>query len=427
MKRFTAAALLASTVAWSTAVNAEEEETPTSNESSDVLAPGTPTRPVELSRLVADLRRGENIGRFKQGVICMVGGPLTWRSGGQLEIDTEEFDEAFRDELERIGYTVAGDPDNLFENTGDSGSEFLIGGRIKHIDMKICYPMGGFGDYDTSKGEASITVEWQVYSKLDRRVVGTQETTGSIKSGSQNGGAYAILLSAFADSVRQLASTEGFKKIFVGSPADMTVARQAPIDLTPIQMTATPVRPIPISDTVGSTVLVFAGEGHGSGFLVSQEGHVLTNAHVVGAAKYLKIRWADGSETLGEVLRVDPGRDVAVLKTDASGRLPLAIRKTSPLVGEDVYAVGAPLDQQLQSTVTRGIVSATRVVDGYSYIQSDVSVNGGNSGGPLLDRDGNVIGLTAAGLTRSGVPLGINLFIPISEAEGFLGLQAAAP
>jgi serine protease Do len=76
--------------------------------------------------------------------------------------------------------------------------------------------------------------------------------------------------------------------------------------------------------------------------------------------------------------------------------------------------------------VTKGIVSANRVLDGLSYIQSDVTVNPGNSGGPLLDANRNVIGMTVSGLDKSGVPLGSNLFIPIKDAEDFLAMRATS-
>lgn len=389
------------------------------------LPPGTETRPVQLSRLVVNLNRGESIGRYKVGVICAFGDGLSWKGGGRQDLDTDEFDEVFRDELEKIGMTVAGDPDNLFEDTSGS-AEYLVGGSIEKLDMKVCFPMAGFNDWDKSKGEATVAVKWQIYSRLERRVVAAIETTGFHKTSSQNGGMYSILLNAFADNVQKLAADERFRKIFIGAPTDLTVAKAAPSGLVPLPVLAASASPVTISDSVGSTVLIYAGSGHGSGFLVSPEGYVLTNEHVVGAAKFVKVRWSDGLETLGEVIRTDKSRDVAVVKTDARGRMALRVRHSPLAVGEDVFAIGAPLDPKLQSSVTKGIVSAQRVVDGFSFIQSDVTVNPGNSGGPLLDNKGEVVGLTAKGIARAGIPLGVNLFIPISEAQQFLGLQFTA-
>lgn len=387
------------------------------------LPAGTETRPVQLARVVATLDRGESIGRIRLGLVCWGRQNLTWKSGGTTEFNTEELDEVFRKKLQKLGYKVAGDPSDLFADTNDAGAEYLVGGSIEHLNIDVCFPMSNFSNFDRTKGSATVEMKWQIFSRLERRVVATIKTDGSFEEKkSQEGGMYAILLNAFAESVQKLASSEEFRKIFVGAPADLTVARRAPGGLSPIHLKPAFSAPATLGDAVGSTVLIFGGTGHGSGFLVDSDGHLLTNDHVVGGAKYLKVRWSDGLETLGEVVRSDKARDVALVKTDARGRTPLKLRDTPVSVGEDVFAIGAPLDVKLQSSVTKGIVSANRVVDGLSYIQSDVAVNPGNSGGPLLDSERNVIGLTVAGLDKAGVPLGVNLFIPVQDAKDFLGV-----
>ena len=89
-----------------------------------------------------------------------------------------------------------------------------------------------------------------------------------------------------------------------------------------------------------------------------------------------------------------------------------------------MFAIGSPLGAQFQNTMSKGIVSALRNQQGLAYIQSDVMVNHGSSGGPLLDETGRVIGLTASGQTVNGAPVGINFFIPIDEALKTLNLTA---
>ncbi|MFB2351152.1 trypsin-like peptidase domain-containing protein, partial [Priestia megaterium] len=88
--------------------------------------------------------------------------------------------------------------------------------------------------------------------------------------------------------------------------------------------------------------------------------------------------------------------------------------------GEAVFAIGSPLSAELQSTVTKGVVSANRIQDGFSFIQSDVAVTHGNRGGPLLDETGAVGGVTVSGLAPAGAPIGLNFFIPIGDALDFL-------
>jgi serine protease Do len=179
-----------------------------------------------------------------------------------------------------------------------------------------------------------------------------------------------------------------------------------------------------IAQASASVAVVFSPDGSGSGFLVSDDGYLITNHHVVGAAKVVRLKWSDGTETVGEVLRSDPRRDVALVRTAPGGRPALGLRHSPVQQGETVFAIGSPLGAQFQNTMSKGIVSALRDQQGLAYIQSDVMVNHGSSGGPLLDETGQVIGLTASGQTINGAPIGINFFIPIDDALKTLNLTA---
>ena len=177
-------------------------------------------------------------------------------------------------------------------------------------------------------------------------------------------------------------------------------------------------------EAVRSNVLVvYAGGGHGSGFMIDDEGHLLTNEHVVRTAERVRVRFESGEELTAAVLATDARRDVALLKVERGVTGGLPIRFDPPSVGDEVYAVGAPLDPSYSATVSKGIVSSLRTLDGEQWIQSDVNVQPGNSGGPLLDDRGNIIGLTSRGApTDAGTPSGVNFFVPITDALGRLGL-----
>ena len=181
---------------------------------------------------------------------------------------------------------------------------------------------------------------------------------------------------------------------------------------------------VPIATAVKSVVTIFAGEGFGSGVLISQDGYILTNHHVAGSNGRVRVRWADGTETVGEVLRGDPRRDVALIKVSANGA-PLPIRTSAAQLGETVFAVGTPLDKTLANTLTRGIVSGTRLIEGQAVIQSDVAIDHGNSGGPLLDEKGQIVALTVSRYEENNVGHDISFFIPIQDALNALGLKSA--
>lgn len=387
------------------------------------LPPGSVARPMSFVRMVAKLSRGQDWGVLSAGLLCVPNQRLTWR-GGVMDVKTEDFDDVFREELSNAGFKVEGDPSNLFETTS-SGSDYAVAGLITGIDAHFCMPLAGYGGAQI-KGTVIMSVEWQVYSRLQKRLIAKVKTTGGFETKQSQLGNYQTTLDgAFAENVKGLAASEDFRKAFIGPPADPNERIQASAgDFISLSGSATATGR-PIGDVVGSVVAVFTGDGMGSGFLVSAEGHILTNWHVVQDQKQVKIRWSDGFETLATVLRTDKRRDIAVLQASPHGRAPLALRKPLAQPGETVFAIGSPLDPKYQGTITRGIVSAHRIQDGFNFIQSDVTVNHGNSGGPLLDEKGQVIGVTDLGYQPDGVPTGINLFIPIGDALDFLSLKLA--
>ena len=165
----------------------------------------------------------------------------------------------------------------------------------------------------------------------------------------------------------------------------------------------------------------------GSGFIVSPDGYILTNNHVVEGASTVTVRLLDRREFKARVVGSDPATDVAVLKINASGlnAAPLA-NSDSTRVGEWVLAVGNPLGENLTFTVTQGIVSAkgrtALNLPGSSgrsiqdFIQTDAAINPGNSGGPLVNVRGQVIGINAAIASPTGFNTGYGFAVPINLA-----------
>jgi serine protease Do len=159
--------------------------------------------------------------------------------------------------------------------------------------------------------------------------------------------------------------------------------------------------------------------GQGSGFIISSDGVILTNAHVVADASEVTVRLADRRELKAKVLGVDRRTDVAVVKVEARN-LP-AVRLGDPSrvrVGEWVAAIGSPFG--LENSVTAGIVSAkSRTLPDESYvpfIQTDVAINPGNSGGPLFNLDGEVVGINSSIYSRTGGYMGLSFAVPIDVA-----------
>jgi serine protease Do len=161
-------------------------------------------------------------------------------------------------------------------------------------------------------------------------------------------------------------------------------------------------------------------EARGSGFIISEDGYILTNNHLVEGAEDVDVSLADGRELNGKIVGTDSESDVALVKIDADNLPVIELADSDKLeVGEWVIAIGNPFG--LTRTVTAGIVSAKgrsgfRVAEFEDFIQTDAAINPGNSGGPLLNLDGKVVGMNTAILGSSG-NIGIGLAIPINLAK----------
>ncbi len=168
----------------------------------------------------------------------------------------------------------------------------------------------------------------------------------------------------------------------------------------------------------------FRQKSLGSGFIIDEKGHILTNNHVVEKTDEIKVRLADDREFKAELVGRDPKTDLALIRIKGAGPLkPLPLGDSDKLeVGDWVVAIGNPYG--LGSTVTAGIVSAKyRHIGTGSYdnfIQTDASINPGNSGGPLLNTSGEVIGINTAIFSQSGGSIGIGFAIPVNMAKDLL-------
>ena len=190
-------------------------------------------------------------------------------------------------------------------------------------------------------------------------------------------------------------------------------------------------RPSVVKITATASSSFGQSEGSGSGIVIDEQGTILTNYHVVAGASSLEVKFSDNSTASAQVIGTDPGNDLAVIRAAVSGaKLTAAALGDSDAIrtGDPVLAIGNPFE--LEGTLTQGIVSATgrTFAPGSStrpirnMIQTDAPVNPGNSGGPLLDCQGRVIGINSAleNPTGDGVNVGIAFAVPINTAKRFL-------
>jgi serine protease Do len=175
-----------------------------------------------------------------------------------------------------------------------------------------------------------------------------------------------------------------------------------------------------------SVVTIENDKGHGSGFFVSEDGLILTNYHVIESdLKNIKVTIPQGPTFTARVLRSNPQFDLALLQVDGNNFRSLILSEVeSHPLGEDLYAIGTPLDKKLSQTVTKGIISGYRKFNDIDLVQTDVNLNPGNSGGPLILEDGTVAGIITFGLVSAdNKNTGIGFGIPAHQALKLINLQ----
>jgi SpoVK/Ycf46/Vps4 family AAA+-type ATPase len=247
-----------------------------------------------------------------------------------------------------------------------------------------------------------------------------------------------------AADVRQLAMADIDAAIRISGYREIVPEK---INDTLVRIPELPLSVTPLSERTSAlqaavVTIKLENGGHGSGFFISRDGHLLTNQHVVEDQKFVTVKLTTGREMPGEVLRSHKVRDVALVKVNESALNALPLQLEPPDVLAEVYAVGTPYGERLSTTISKGIVSAYRTTDAYredndarrsggdlKIIQSDAAIHGGSSGGAMVDRFGNVVAISVAGIHDSAKKLGtsINFFIPIADALKFLAVELVKP
>ena len=318
--------------------------------------------------------------------------------------------------MRELGFNAVGAESLVFDRDESHRAEFLLGGIVRELECRDLY----------SGIRCRVGVEWQllnvatdtiVYKVTARSVVYDVPKTKSKQIGS-------LLLTKALDSVLQreqlrslLAGPKPAPKKDPGFPS-ATYTACGPM---------TKAMPAAAPDVLKATVVVKSGAGFGSGFFLTSSGLTLTAAHVVDSGK-LKLKMHDGSEVDAVVVRLAHRADVALLRPTQ----PLAQQaclatstKDRADVGSELYAIGTPASLDLAFTLTRGIVSSVRMIEGHPILQTDAPVSRGNSGGPMVDTSGAVMGIASSKLVGGSVE-GIAFAVPIATALSALGLTAGS-
>lgn len=381
-------------------------------------------------KIASDLHRG--IKQRSNPLTCLDDGDLNLSDANYIK-SLVNFTEPFQSEFKRNNYNVISQDDNRFSMQKKASSDLSIGATIKKIKLAHCGKSTSANLKVYSQNSSYIKVHWEVFDNLSRKVIYVTQTEGldtSLRSSPKMNGAATSFGLAFQQSVAGLLSQQDFVDILTNNRNNTTVSDTSTeknkvfknIDLSYGNSSTDFSNQIDKIKQASATIRTTSG--HGSGFVISHSGYVLTNDHVVNQNNQVLVI-IQGKVHNATLIKSDPLRDVALLKIEGDfiGRA-VKISSDAANLGEKIFVIGTPLDESLDFTITSGIISANRDLKGKSYYQTDAAVNPGNSGGPVFDDHGNVIGMTVSGhFTKDGGSRNINYLIPISSALSSLGIK----
>jgi S1-C subfamily serine protease len=371
------------------------------------------TPSVEFTKLVFNIKHDKEIGSTGKTNVKSYNNNYVQRS---MESNKETWVGYIKEEFKNRKLNILSNEVDLFGGrTEKESAKFLIAAEVQDAWISVY----------NAKSYAFVTMKWSLFDQRKRKVV--YEAVG-YGFGEGKEGYRDHLDNAFKTAAIHLTCNEDFLNALMGVESGDTTADEGmqKIELKDIGDLKLDVGSNVIKRCIESTVTIVTNDGFGSGVVISEDGKILTNEHVINGASSIEVIFNNGLRLDAEVVRKDRYYDVALLQiTVGKGykALPLALGENIGYdIGDDVMAIGTPLAIDLGQTVSRGIVSGNRKHEERLFIQTDVSVNSGNSGGPLINKDGKVIGIVTMKISGDRAE-GLAFAVPIGQTLKSLNIE----
>lgn len=382
---------------------------------------GQPNRTINFSAIILGLENSDNQAVRIGAVTCGKAVDFYWEKG-VVDLESPEIADASVRALKQLGYQA----ENGIGRPVQPAQLSLVG-KIEALKMNLC-PSNY--SHKVTQNETYVKMQWALSDPISGEVIYTGSSSGhydAYDKPARSDGTSISLSQAIAAATRNLLADTQLAHLL--APANLSHLTEQFDKKMELNLT------YGIGDNTFSkkaehlkrnSVIVSTPNGHGSGVVINKEGYILTNAHVVGDNTTFTI--LAGNRTFRAALvRKEKLRDVALIRAEGTSNYleGVELADSMPGIGTGLYVIGAPLNVANSQTITKGIVSAMRQVDGLTYIQTDAAINFGNSGGPVFSENGELIALTVAGtFTRDGANLSINYLIPIEDALAKLAIIA---
>ncbi|MDE3058142.1 MAG: serine protease, partial [Bacteroidota bacterium] len=357
-----------------------------------------------VSKITSSLAPGSVIGGHFDGLAKVK--QLNYYAQGAVSEQWEsQYKSITNDELSNAGYNV---PSSLFESEQSGDARFLIAGTIVNSVLQSFGPLAG------NYTEDLVEIRWEIFDRQDRKTIYQTISRGYARIDGVSIEASSV---AFRNCVRNLLSDPSLVAALKNAVSAGSFGTGPETEVNffegndSIKSSANKV-----AEAAKAVFAIKTEDGHGSGFIINPDGYAITNYHVIQGQNFFDAIFTDGKTIKVNVVRIDRAKDLALLKLTGKGYPYLALADSQALtLGQDVYAIGTPVSLGLSETVSKGVVSGIRKLENVTVIQTDASVNPGNSGGPLITPDGRVIGIVSLKLVEEGVE-GLGFAISIQEA-----------
>lgn len=365
-----------------------------------------PVRPgvVAVSNVVVAMSPDATIGKWRDSSL------EAWHEQTPERIDRYRgvMGRALRDAMKATGYSVV----RLTSSVESTASDIVLVPAVTGASIQ------NVGEQYLSRAEVFLEVQWTAFDRRSGQILFQLWSRAKAQEDTDRDAfTSALLLCATSvlgnDSVSSAwGSQHGFRQIALTDAADVVE-----LDLPEL---------VDSSKASVYTIQRYTTSGrvsHGTAFAISGGGWMLSSAHVVAPTSAVSAIESDGGAQAAVVWSIDPHRDVALLKLANSwgtNALPIRWEPLSP--GTEISIVGTPLDWRLSLSVTRGVVSGVRTLDGLSFLQMDAAANPGNSGGPVVDVAGAVVGVVVSKVVGSDVE-GVAFAVPIESALSAVGVK----